>query len=199
MRTAKALLVVAGASILLAALVGSASAGRLSTSSETGRVTYREVRFAGGFGTTVCALTVEGSFHSRTIAKTVGLLVGYVTAAAFGGCTMGSATVLRETLPWHIRYASFTGTLPSITAAVGHVVNVGFQIREPVFGITCLARSTEASPVTTTANREAGGAMTSVRVGGAIPTNCGTEGTLEGTSTSFTVLNSATRITVTLI
>jgi hypothetical protein len=199
MRFGKALLVVAGASILLAALVGVAPAGKLSTSSQTLRATFREVRFSGGFGTAVCNATVEGSFHERTIAKTAGLLTGYVTSAAVGGCTQGSATILRETLPWHIRYQGFTGTLPSIASVIARIVGLSFQLREPVFGITCLARSTEAAPSIITFNREASGALTTARVSGTVPTNCGAEGTLDGTSNAFTVLNSATRITVTLI
>jgi hypothetical protein len=199
MRLRKIGLVIAGAAASLGLLVGAASAGRLSTTSQTARDTFREVRFSGGFGTTVCNVTAEGSFHSKTIAKTAGLLLGYLTSVAVGGCTQGSATVLRETLPWHVRYQGFTGTLPNISTVVLRVVGVAFAIREPVFGITCLARATEAVPTIVTFTREASGALTGSEIGGTLPTNCGAEGTLQGTSNSFTVLNSASRITVTLI
>jgi hypothetical protein len=199
MRLGKALLTVAGASILLAALVGVASAGKLSTSSQTLRATFREVRFSGGFGSTTCPVTVEGSFHERTISKNSGALTGYITRAIIGTCATGTATILAETLPWHVRYNSFTGTLPNITSVVANIVGTAFQIHEPVFGITCLARATEGEPARITFNREAGGVLTTAVLSGSVGTNCGASGTFTGTSTSFTVLNSATRITVTLI
>ncbi len=62
-------------------------------------------------------MTIEGSFHSATVAKVVGALIGYVTRAsiASGGCTGGRATVGQEALPWHLSYSGFTGTLPSIS------------------------------------------------------------------------------------
>jgi hypothetical protein len=199
MKLSKLLLAVVGATVLLGALVSTASAGRLSSSSSTLRATFREVRFAGGFGTTICAVTLEGSLHSRTIAKVANALIGYITRAALGSCTQGSATILTETLPWHVRYVGFTGTLPNIGSLITSVSRASFQIREPVFGITCLAASTDARPTTGTYTREAGGALTTAVITGRVPTNCGTEGTLEGTSNSLTVLGAATRITLTLI
>jgi hypothetical protein len=198
-RFGKTLFAIAGATVVMSLLVGAASAGRLSTSSQTGRATFSAVSFRGGFGTTVCSVTLEGSFHTRTIVKTAGSLVGYITRAASGGCSQGSATILTETLPWHMRYSSFTGTLPNISGIIFRIISLSFQIREPVFGITCLARSTEAAPTIATYNREAGGALTTAITSSRVPTNCGTEGELSGTSNSFTVLGSATRITITLI
>ncbi len=199
MKLSKLLLGLVGASVLLAALVSSASARSVSTSSQTLRATFREVRFSGGFGTTVCAVTLEGSLHTRTIAKTAGALIGYITAANLGACTTGSATILRETLPWHVRYRSFTGTLPAISSIVTDVVGASFQIREPVFGVTCLARTTAETPARGTYTREAGGALTTATIGGESPTSCGVNGSFTGTSSALTVLNSASRITVTLI
>jgi hypothetical protein len=199
MKIHRYLLAATGALALLCGLVASASAGRFSTSSQTWRATFREVRFSGGFGTTVCAITLEVSLHSRTIAKVANSLIGYVTRAATGNCTQGSATVLTATLPWHAKYISFTGTLPSIGSLVILIIIYSLQIREPVFGITCLFRSTEAEPVTGAWTREAGGALTSATLSGSIGTNCGASGTVEGRSTTLTVLNSASRITVTLI
>jgi hypothetical protein len=200
-RIGKLLLACAGATVVLGALVGVASAGNLSTSSQTLRATFATLEFSGGFGTTRCPVTLEGSFHARTTSKVAGRLVGYLTRAAIGACATGTATVLTETLPWHIQYASFTGTLPNITSVRANVVGVGFRIRE-VGGVTCLSRSSEAEPVTVAFNREAGGALTSATVGGSIRTGAecfALAGTFTGSSSAFTVLNSTTRITVTLI
>jgi hypothetical protein len=199
MSSCKRLLSAVGATLLLGALVTTASAGRLSSSSQTFRAPFAMARFSGGFGTAICNLTFEGSFHSRTIAKTAASLIGYVTRAAIGGCETGSATVLTATLPWHIRYGSFTGTLPNITAIATNIVGFAIQIREPVFGITCLGTSTTTEPLTANFVREEGGALRFIRLGGRFETNCGGEGAIEAQSTNVTVLGGATRVTVTLI
>src|SRR5689334_18146864 len=101
----RALLAAAGATLLLTALTGTAAAGRLSSSSQTFRATFREVRYTGGFQPPTCALTLEGSFHARTIVKTITTLVGSITRASLGSCTQGSADVLVITLPWHLQYS----------------------------------------------------------------------------------------------
>jgi len=197
MKLFKLLLAVAGATVLLGALVSTASATRLSSSSQTLRATFARVDFSGGFGTTECAVTLEGSLHSRTIAKVAGSLIGFITRAIVAErCIRGSATILTASLPWHVRYASFTGTLPNITRLNTTVTGAQFNVREPVFGVACLASGGTATGVY---NREAGGALTSAVIGGESPTSCGINGALNGTSTALTVLGAATRITVTLI
>lgn len=198
MKLFKLLLAVAGATVLLGALVSTASATRLRSTSPTLRANFPRVNFTGGFGTTECAVTLEGSLHSTTIVKTRGLLIGYITRAVIGGthCIRGSATVLNASLPWHVRYDSFSGTLPNITALNTTVSGAQFNVKEPVFGVECLASGGTA---TGTYNREAGGVLTSAVIGGESPTSCGINGGLSGTSNSLTVLNSTTRITVTLI
>jgi hypothetical protein len=201
MKARKLLLAAVAAAMLVLALVSSASAGRLSSSSTSIRVSFREITFNLPFGNTTCAVTLEGSFHGRTIAKTAGLLVGYITRATMGACAAGSVTILAETLPWHIRYASFAGTLPNITSFRVNAVNASFRVREP-FGVTCLVRSTEGEPIVLTANREAGGAVAGAEVGGTVRvgSEClsasGTFGSDRGTAT---VAGAATRITITLI
>lgn len=196
MRIAKSLVAIVGASALMAVFVGAAYAGRISTSSQTGRATFARVDFAGGFGTNECSLTIEGSFHSRTIVKSAGALIGYVTRAIIGACNRGSSTILAESLPWHVRYSSFAGTLPNITRLNLTATGMAFRIREPTFGVQCLASGGTATGIF---NREAGGVLTSQEIGGESETDCGIPGTISGRSSSFTVLGAATRITVTLI
>lgn len=195
MRVGKTLFAMAAATVLLGALVGVASARNLSASSQTLRATFARINFSGGFGTTECSLTFEGSFHARTIAKVAGTLSGFVTRAVLGACARGVGTVLTETLPWHVRYRSFTGTLPNISTIIADINGVGFQIREPTFGVTCLA----SGGLVITFNREAGGVVTTADASGRLPTSCGAEGTVTGRTSSFTVLNSTTRISITLI
>ena len=64
-----------------------------------------------------CPVTLEGSFHSATIMKRVGLLVGYITGANINeaACEGGIVHINRETLPWHLTYEGFRGALPNIT------------------------------------------------------------------------------------
>src|SRR5690348_4900997 len=115
MRFAKSSLATLTVVLVLGALAGTASAGRLSSSSQTYRVTFTSVEYLGVLTAPRCSLTLEGSFHPRSIPKRAGALVGYLTSAVGGTCASGSQTVLREALPWHVRYASFEGTLPDIT------------------------------------------------------------------------------------
>jgi hypothetical protein len=191
MRLSKLLLATIGATVLLGALVGSASARSFSSTSQTLRSTFSRVRFSGVFGSITCHVTLEGSLHTRTIAKVAGTLIGYITAANLGECAEGSATILRETLPWHVRYLSFTGTLPAITSLSINVIGASFRVREPL--ATCLARSTPESPSVGTFNREAGGALLTAEISGTIPTSCGANGSFASDRGAVTVLNSTTR------
>jgi hypothetical protein len=141
MRRCKLLLAFAIATVTLGVLTSSSGARSFSTTSQTMRTQFRELKFEGPFGTTTCQMTMEGSLHSRTIAKTAGSLVGYITSVRLGVCAQGTATVLTETLPWHMQYGSFSGTLPSISEIELQVIGASFRVRE-TFGVTCLATST---------------------------------------------------------
>jgi hypothetical protein len=202
MRSIKLTVAIAVA-VVAGGLASIASAGRLSLSSQTFRATYATVEYQSAVSTVRCPLTLEGSFHSRTMAKTAGLLVGYVTSAAHGACTVPGATVLRGTLPWHIRYTSFEGTLPTISGVNFDVLEFSVTIREPGFGSLCLVRSTAREPVRFSWTREGLGTISRANLSGTLATagaSCnGLPVTLVGPSTSITVLNSAARTTLTLI
>ncbi len=177
--------------ILLAALTTTATARNLRSTTTTFRATWTSAEYTGGFGTMRCNLTLEGSLRSATITKTRGGEIGAVSAATIGTCPQGSATILKETLPWRVQYASFAGTLPAITSIGTTVIGLAFQIREPTFGITCLAISSTTNPATGSYNLSAG-SVTSVTLGGTVPTNCGASLTLSGRSST----NSAQTITL---
>jgi hypothetical protein len=196
MKTFKVLASTLVAIISLTAIVGTSTASRLSTSSQTFRSGFARWNFSGGFGTMECPLTLEGSLHTRTIAKTNGALIGYITRAIVGTCPRGRVAILAVGFPWHVRYVSFAGTLPNINSIATNVTGANFQITEPIFGVTCLA---SGGTMTNTYNREAGSNLTTAVIGGTAPTNCGITGTLSGTSNTLTELNGTTRIRVTLI
>jgi hypothetical protein len=146
------------ATMLMAFAVTTATARNFSLSNNNIRVTFNNLELAAeGLPTDTCHVTLEGSFHSRTFAKTVGTLLGYITKVTTGNCSTGT-TVLAATLPWHVRYTSFSGRLPNITLITGRVAGASFQVGE--FGFNCLARADIESNFV----REAAGRITRVDV-----------------------------------
>jgi hypothetical protein len=199
--------------VVLGALVSATSANRFATSNQFFRTTWTGMEFIGfEFVEAVrCAVTVEGSYHSRTISKVLESLIGYVTRASVGTpCTGGTAIVLGTSLPWHIRSNGFSGTLPNITTINHRLVKAAFLIQtvEAFGGLdACLYQSTAASPLRGFINREAGGQLTTLKVDetAGIPLFrqlsglCPSSAKLRGTSNTITVLGATTRITVTLV
>jgi hypothetical protein len=198
-------LTASAAAILLLVAATSATARSLSLSSQTKGITWSNLEFTNsfGFGTIRCAFTLEGSFHARTIAKVINSLIGAITAAEAAACTGGEVIPRRETLPWHAQYGGFAGTLPNITSITLTLSRLRFGFR----GITCEAEYGDGDDILRERiTREPGGGLTSatistndrldaIRTSGSCPTRIG----LRGVSSRFTALNSASRITLTLI
>ena len=153
------------ATVVLAAMIGTASAQRFETSNVSIRATYPRLTFSseasGGGVEVICPITLEGSFHSRTIVKTSELLAGYITRAALNrsACSFTggaeSVEILQGTLPWHIRYESFVGALPNITRL--NFRTIGVSLRIGAFGVSCLSKSTPAAPGRGSAERSVAG------------------------------------------
>lgn len=131
--------------LILALCVAHASANRLSISERSFRIRWTALRLIAGGNTTTCAVTLEGSFHSATMRKIERLLAGHITRASIASCSGGSATILRETLPWHVQYAGFTGRLPAISTIKLLIIGWSQQF-QPSGNLACLARTTEARP-----------------------------------------------------
>jgi hypothetical protein len=207
MKIRKLVLATVGATVLLGSLVSaSASARSFSVDNQSIRAAFSNVRFVEPRGVAVdCHVTLEGSLHSRTIAKTLGTLIGYITRATLGPCETGASTILTETLPWNIRYSGFEGILPEIRSVILHVVNASFKVRFPPTGPTCLARSEANEPVIGRLHFDAA-PSNHVRLGfeGRIRTGIeclGVRGELlsETTSPYVVLLGTSTPISVTLI
>jgi hypothetical protein len=206
----KLMLAALTAAIAFGALVSVADANRAATSSQNIRVVWSEITFAGSgeFGAVICRVTLEGSVHSRTISKVAEALIGYANRVSVdeAGCTGGRARANQESLPWHVRYESFSGSLPNITAVNGRFVGVEFTISSSL-GITCRYKSTAASPFRGIVNRNTTtGTAERVRIDETrqIPLSsgngfCPTPATLRGVSNPATVAGSTTAITVTLV
>jgi len=193
------------ATLALALAVAAASANRLSYSTQGFRITWSQLTFSesGGGLPIRCPVTLEGSFHSRTIAKLRGALVAHISRAAIGVCQEGNATILSATLPWHVTYQSFTGTLPSLTGVRHLLIGAAFQI-EPGLGIVCLARTMAESPAAGDANREAGGNITSLSPDPSLPipvtgSLCPPFGVFSGGGEVHVLGSTSTRVRLSLI
>jgi hypothetical protein len=120
--------------VALLACVTTTSANNISQSSRTFRGTWAPLRIIdrelfGTEGTVSCNVTLEGSFHSSSIRKVARAQVGYISRAVMGSpCTGGTASILSGTLPWHLTYDSFTGTLPNITKVQFGLSDAGLSV-----------------------------------------------------------------------
>jgi hypothetical protein len=151
-RRLKPILAVIAAVALTGIGVATASAARLEIINwERGfRLVWARMEFeAPGLTPIRCAVTLEGSFHRRTLEKTEGILIGNVTRAIVQRpCTNGEAWSLNgteratSTLPWPVLYELFSGTLPRINLLAFRILGAAFLISAS--GIGCLYRSTVA-------------------------------------------------------
>jgi hypothetical protein len=139
--------------IALAAAVNTATARRIEVSEQHFLVLFRELTFEAAGNQLVCSVNIEGSFHSRTISKVSGQLIGYITEAIVNGhpCIRNNLWLLNgienpqnagavQTLPWHILYLNFRGELPRITEI--ELKLIGVALRFEILGILCLYKTT---------------------------------------------------------
>jgi hypothetical protein len=139
------------AALALASALSTAAANRLSISNVNFRTVWRPLTFSSseeGAGITLaCNLTLEGSFHSNTTEKVRGRLIGYVTKAAMGHPCSGTGEawtnngveeaglgVIASTLPWHLTYEGFEGTLPTIIG-IRLLARPRYTVRAPMVGL----------------------------------------------------------------
>jgi hypothetical protein len=199
------------AALLLAMAISAASARSLEVSNQNIRVTWSSLEYASSLVTIRCRVTLEGSFHTRTMAKVARSLVGAITRAPIDNtnCTNGQAS--NQGLPWHMTFESFTGTLPNITGVQILIARFLLEIARPAeLAITC-TYGTATDNGTGSAGVTAGTrAVTNlVPVSGRNIANllrgtsafCPSTGTLIGSASDgrVTVLNSAGLVTVRLI
>ena len=161
-------------SLVLLSGADRAAASRFSLSRSTFRYTFSELRMSvgGEEGTLRCPVTLEGSFHSRTLLKTAGALIGYITRASVSeaSCRGGVARFDATVLPAHITYESFAGTLPT---DIRRIINPYTMLKweadqETIIGrVRCIFRSSPAEPVIQTITMVSG-VVTSVTNSGTI-------------------------------
>jgi hypothetical protein len=159
--------------LAIAVMTATANARRLAISPESRfLVHFRSLSFVppgAEENRIACPVTLAGSFHSRTISKVAGSLVGYITGATVQRpCSgIGESWALTrgegrsETLPWHIFYTKFQGTLPNITSIELDVESAAFFVE--LVGLRCLYLSTAAAPVRFFADVGLEGAVSDLR------------------------------------
>lgn len=154
------------ATVALAAAVGSASANVLELSNTEFRVVWARFESEAAGAVIRCPVTIEGSFHSATIAKVEHALIGHITRAIVDGaeppCTSGTVTVLQTTLPWHVQYAGYTGVLMNPRRILLDIVGMSARVDPAGFLPACLLRTTAARPARAWAEREPGDVITGV-------------------------------------
>jgi hypothetical protein len=205
------------AALLLASAISTASARSLSVSEQSFKETFASYEFNASV-TIRCRTTFEGSFHTRTIVKIVGSLIGSISRAIVAHpCTGGEVWIddgvsiqplgtAPKKLPFHVRYRGFTGTLPSLGSYfIG--INTSFVVQGTVLGLTCRGRyGRPEDSISNVGAREAGGGITSITANGRAslveelgPNRvCPASASLVGTGTMVN-LTTAARVTITLI
>jgi hypothetical protein len=200
------------ASLIMGFAVSSASAGRLSVSNTRYRITWASLKIAGieAGASVFCPVTLEGSFHSATIRKTRGALIGAVTRGKVKSesCFEGRAIILQETLPWHLTYESFSSALPRIEVITFLLRRYAILVELGLFGFMCLYADLGHTEENLAMRVEVGpeGALFGVRF---LPERfmgwhagsefCPRRAILETTGEMFLLGSSSTRITVRLI
>jgi hypothetical protein len=209
------------AAAALASALTTASARNLSLSNQNFRIVWTPLTITeDGIFNIRCNVTLEGSFHYRTIVKTLGSLIGFITRAEVDRATCRTNTSFRvdmatwngreliltaataNTLPWHVTYEGFNGTLPTITGVRILLRSIRFTLEVPVTG--CLGIYGEPNANIMGTVNVSGGVVTTITPGTErIPVNgnpaaCPPRSGLAGNGV-VTLLGSTARITVTLI
>jgi hypothetical protein len=156
-----------------------------------------------------CNVTLEGSFHSATIAKVSEATIGRVSRASIAGCGFGvGATILQTSLPWSIRYDSFEGSLPTPEGFRISIRDIAFRV-DTIITPPCLFRDSGTEEAfTATAHLERDGTVSGLQAdsGATVPffegiEECSSFGStrFEGTGALTLLGSSSTRIRITLI
>jgi hypothetical protein len=142
-KSVKLVLTALTAALVLSSTVTAASARSLSTSEQSFRATWSSLEFiVRGVTTIRCRVTLEGSFHTRTIAKVARSLIGAISRAIVAHpCTNGEGWADNGTentpggrtnrLPFHVTYESFVAPtgLPNITGINLLLSRISFVIQ----------------------------------------------------------------------
>ncbi len=154
MRWTKPLRAALAAACLLMLVAGSVGARNLSLTESEFQIQWAGLEFRNNIAAPplVCPATLSGRFHARTFAKVSGALIGVVDNVSIfrngrttERCRGGGITILTESLPWHVTYGGFFGTLPSIRSVRVNIIGAAFRIEWEELA-TCLIRTSASEP-----------------------------------------------------
>jgi hypothetical protein len=155
-----------------------ASANRISTSNRRFRATFTPFHTEDENGANVvdCDVTLEGSLHSATFAKVGNALIGQITRAEVNrlACNGGAIWLLNgterigmttttNTLPWHVRFVSYQGALPTFTGVTIVIIGFSMLVDSEEIADACLYASTTIEPYEATFNVGRGGVVSGLR------------------------------------
>jgi hypothetical protein len=149
MRVRRVLFGAVVAVVLLASAVGTASASRLSLSSQRMLWIWQGAnlfRWAPAFAAAACNLTLEVAFYSRTIAKVRNARIGEIGRADVGTCSAMDEVWPTSSLPWILHFDSFTGALPTIASVRVRTDTFEFQNRDESVEERCLIYAAPEAP-----------------------------------------------------
>jgi hypothetical protein len=157
---------------LAAALAGTANARRIAFTEQRFLSHFSGFQVIAGAMNIECPASLEGSFHSKTIAKVQRSLIGYITEVRFKRpCRNGQFWARTtqegrpETLPWHILYEKFIGALPNILEIEITIDNLGIVVES--VGVVCLYLASTTEPAKAIIQMGAGGRISTLTMNGA--------------------------------
>ena len=119
------------ATLLLGLAANPTFAGKLSLTARSFRIGWQRLEFTDETSTVraTCPVTLEGSFSSATIRKTVGAVLGYATRQVTSRCSLGEGELEMGGVVWRIQYVGFTGTLPRISGLTVKIVEFYYRFK----------------------------------------------------------------------
>jgi len=138
--------------VLALGLTTAASARNFSVTSQGFRIRWTALEFRVEMSNVRCPVVMEGNLHTATFVKSAGSLIGYITRGivtrpcvggtvwAFNGTEENEILRFRlgTSLPWHVTYEGFTGTLPNPTGVRTLLSEAAFIVRASILGIVTL-------------------------------------------------------------
>ena len=147
MSIAKKFLLAAFAATILLALTGGIAAALRSLGSNKREIALlaRSLSFLSEAGVSVvCNVGLNTTLNQLRNPKREGTVVGRAEAVILS-CSRGTARVLlRETLPWLVKYKSIGGTLPRITSITNQLERTQFLVT--LLGTLCLITAESSAP-----------------------------------------------------
>jgi hypothetical protein len=149
-RVVKLALTTLAATLALGITIGTASANVFAVDDQDFEIFFENLGYVTSLGSVVCDVSLLGSFHSLTIDKDAGSLIGHITHMSVDDPNCSAApgdgvTVLNGTLPWHLTFESWGSVLPEITSITVSVIGLSLALDRGE--TTCLARTTLAEPM----------------------------------------------------